>query len=138
MCYISLKIIVFGYLGSHVSAWPEFRQLHGLFGTPSANPLPYIRLVHRRTRSAAYTRSTANTAGNPRRRALPRLPLGQGEDGMVVMDRLSAYETGLLADLSGDVGVSLWEWDGLFERCDRCGRYFVARVLRIHIPHYRG
>jgi hypothetical protein len=45
---------------------------------------------------------------------------------MVVMDRLSAYETGLLADLSGDVGVSLWEWDGLFERCDRCGRYFVA------------
>jgi hypothetical protein len=22
-----------GYLGSHVSAWPEFRQLRGLFGT---------------------------------------------------------------------------------------------------------
>jgi hypothetical protein len=57
---------------------------------------------------------------------------------MVVMDRLSAYETGLLADLSGDVGVSLWEWDGLFERCDRCGRYFVARVLRIHILDCRG
>jgi hypothetical protein len=34
------------------------------------------------------------------------------------MDRLSAYETGLLADLSGEVGVSLWDWDGLFERCD--------------------
>jgi len=57
---------------------------------------------------------------------------------MVVMDRLSAYETGFLADLSGDVGVSLWEWDGLFERCDQCGRYFVTRVLRIHIPHCRG
>jgi len=34
---------------------------------------------------------------------------------MVVMHWLSAYETGLLADLSGDVGVHLWEWDGLFE-----------------------
>jgi len=39
-----------GYLGSHVSIWPEFRQLHGLFGTPSVNPQQYIRLVHRRTR----------------------------------------------------------------------------------------
>jgi hypothetical protein len=34
---------------------------------------------------------------------------------MVVMDRLSANKTGLLADLSGDVGTSLWEWDELFE-----------------------
>jgi hypothetical protein len=32
---------------------------------------------------------------------------------MVVIDQLLAYEIGLLADHSGDVGVSLWEWDGL-------------------------
>jgi hypothetical protein len=40
-----------GYLGSHVSVWPDFRQLRGLVGTASANPRPFIRLVHhRRTR----------------------------------------------------------------------------------------
>jgi hypothetical protein len=50
-------------------------------------------------RSAAYARSATNTVGHPGRRALPRPPLGRGEDGMVVMDRLSVYETGLLADL---------------------------------------
>lgn len=36
-----------GYLGSHVSVWPDFRQLRGLVGAPSANPRPFIRLVHR-------------------------------------------------------------------------------------------
>jgi hypothetical protein len=34
-------------------------------------------------------------------------PLGQGEDVVVVIDQLLAYEIGLLADHSGDVGVSL-------------------------------
>ncbi|KAG1725457.1 hypothetical protein EDB19DRAFT_265720 [Suillus lakei] len=41
---------------------------------------------------------------------------------------------GLLADLSGEIGVNIWDWDGLFERCDQSGRYFVTRVLRMHIP----
>jgi hypothetical protein len=55
---------------------------------------------------------------------------------MVVMDRLSAYETGLLADLSGDVGVSLWEWDELFKRCDQRGRYVVAKGTSYPIEHF--
>lgn len=125
-----------GYLGSHVSVWPDFRQLRGLVSTASANPRPCIRLVHRRRTlsargTATTTRGSASHHGH--RRVSTRLPLGQEQD-VVVMNRLTAYETGLLADLSGETGVSIWDWDGLFERCGHCGKYFVARVLRMHIP----
>ncbi|KAG2049663.1 hypothetical protein BDR06DRAFT_975021 [Suillus hirtellus] len=34
------------YPGSHVSVWPDFQQLHGLVGAPSANPCPFIQLVN--------------------------------------------------------------------------------------------
>ncbi|KAG1888400.1 hypothetical protein F4604DRAFT_1899897 [Suillus subluteus] len=97
--------------------WPDFRQLRGLVGVPSVNPRPLIRLVHRRAGSASQSSAT----GRHGRRVSTRLPLGQGQDGIVVMNRVSTYETGLLADLSGETGLSVWDWDGLFERCDQCG-----------------
>ncbi|KAG1896812.1 uncharacterized protein F5891DRAFT_1188141 [Suillus fuscotomentosus] len=94
-----------GYLGSHVSVWPDFRQLRGLVGAPSANPRPFIRLVHRRAGSIqGAAASQLSMAARRGQRVSTRLPLGQ-DSGMVVMNRLSAYETGLLADLSGETGV---------------------------------
>jgi hypothetical protein len=31
-------------------------------------------------------------------------------------------------------GISDWELEGLFEKCDNCGRWFSSLALRAHIP----
>ncbi|KAG2111577.1 uncharacterized protein F5147DRAFT_651240 [Suillus discolor] len=80
-----------------------YEELPTLVGAPSANPCPFIRLVHRRAVSHRWWLIVDNVYPHI-------LPLGQ-DSGMDVMSRLSAYETGLLADLSGETGVmGVIEW----------------------------
>lgn len=66
----------------------------------------------------------------------PSQPLGDGDYtrsskrrriGDEVMDRLMA----------GD-GVSSFEMQGLFERCDRCHLHFLSTALRLHILSCRA
>jgi hypothetical protein len=76
-----------GYLGSHVSVWPDFRQLRGLVGTASANPRPFIRLVHRRrTRELELSTLQIGIQLMDTKYLLEVLQLLLAEDQQVTMD----------------------------------------------------